>query len=154
MLGLFLLGTTMPNLVYLFIGEYSAFPVLVQNGFGTIGKVYLCICETKITDTRYNKIFLCIVEETGTKYQDFMKNRYPPNYTYQDFARDFTAEFFNASQWSEIFQASGAKYVVLTSKHHEGYTLWPSKYSFSWNSMDVGPQKDLIGIKQVYLYTN
>ncbi|KAL2734508.1 alpha-L-fucosidase [Vespula maculifrons] len=84
-------------------------------------------------------------EETGTKYQDFMKNRYPPNYTYQDFARDFTAEFFNASQWSEIFQASGAKYVVLTSKHHEGYTLWPSKYSFSWNSMDVGPQKDLIG---------
>ncbi|XP_035733443.1 alpha-L-fucosidase-like [Vespa mandarinia] len=84
-------------------------------------------------------------EETGTKYHDFMKDRYPPNYTYQDFARDFTAEFFNASQWSEIFQASGAKYVVLTSKHHEGYTLWPSKYSFSWNSMDVGPQKNLIG---------
>ncbi|KAI4502225.1 hypothetical protein M0802_002907 [Mischocyttarus mexicanus] len=84
-------------------------------------------------------------EETGTKYHDFMKERYPPNYTYQDFARDFTAEFFNASQWSEMFQSSGAKYVVLTSKHHEGYTLWPSKYSFSWNSMDIGPQKNLIG---------
>ncbi|KAK2585235.1 hypothetical protein KPH14_009937 [Odynerus spinipes] len=84
-------------------------------------------------------------EETGTKYRDFMRQRYPPNFTYQDFARDFTAEFFNASQWSEMFQASGAKYIVLTSKHHEGYTLWPSKYSFSWNSMDVGPQRDLIG---------
>lgn len=84
-------------------------------------------------------------EETGTKYHDFMKQRYPPNFTYQDFARDFTAEFFNASQWSEMFEASGAKYIVLTSKHHEGYTLWPSKYSFSWNSMDVGPQRDLIG---------
>ncbi|XP_018301423.1 alpha-L-fucosidase-like [Mycetomoellerius zeteki] len=76
---------------------------------------------------------------------DFMKQRYPPNFTYQDFARDFTAEFFNASDWTELFQASGAKYIVLTSKHHEGYTLWPSKYSYSWNSMDVGPQKDLVG---------
>ncbi|XP_076247951.1 alpha-L-fucosidase [Calliopsis andreniformis] len=85
-------------------------------------------------------------EEQGTtKYHDFMKQRYPPNFTYQDFAREFTAEFFNATQWSELFQASGAKYIVLTSKHHEGYTLWPSKYSFSWNSMDVGPRRDLIG---------
>jgi len=80
-----------------------------------------------------------------------MKQRYPPNFTYQDFARDFTAEFFNASEWAELFKASGAKYVVLTSKHHEGYTLWPSKYSFSWNSMDVGPQKDLVGNKDIYL---
>ncbi|XP_033222211.1 alpha-L-fucosidase-like [Belonocnema kinseyi] len=79
------------------------------------------------------------------KYSEFMKKRYPPNFTYQDFARDFTAEFFNATQWSEIFQASGAKYIVLTSKHHEGYTLWPSKYSFSWNAVDVGPQRDIIG---------
>ena len=79
------------------------------------------------------------------KYNEFMRKRYPPNFTYQDFARDFTAEFFNATQWSDIFQASGAKYVVLTCKHHEGYTLWPSKYSFSWNAVDVGPQRDLIG---------
>ncbi|XP_072763869.1 alpha-L-fucosidase isoform X2 [Anoplolepis gracilipes] len=84
-------------------------------------------------------------EIISTKYHDFMKQRYPPNFTYQDFARDFTAEFFNASEWAELFKASGAKYLVLTSKHHEGYTLWPSKYSFSWNSMDVGPKKDLIG---------
>ncbi|XP_012228334.1 alpha-L-fucosidase-like [Linepithema humile] len=85
-------------------------------------------------------------EEAGsTKYHDFMKQRYPPNFTYQDFAHDFTAEFFNASEWAEIFKASGAKYIVLTSKHHEGYTLWPSTYSFSWNSMDVGPNKDLVG---------
>ncbi|EEC04545.1 alpha-L-fucosidase, putative [Ixodes scapularis] len=36
-------------------------------------------------------------------------------------------------------------YVVLTSKHHEGYTLWPSNVSFNWNSMDVGPKRDLVG---------
>lgn len=74
-----------------------------------------------------------------------MRTRYPPNFTYQDFGRDFTAEFFDADQWAELFKASGAKYVVLTSKHHEGFTMWPSKYSFSWNSKDVGPRRDLVG---------
>lgn len=43
------------------------------------------------------------------------------------------------------FQASGARYIVLTSKHHEGFTNWPSATSFNWNSMDVGPKRDLVG---------
>ncbi|XP_046735105.1 alpha-L-fucosidase isoform X2 [Diprion similis] len=83
--------------------------------------------------------------ESGNKYEEFMKAHYPPDFSYQEFARDFTAEFFNATQWSELFKAAGAKYVVLTSKHHEGFTLWPSRYSFSWNSVDIGPHKDLVG---------
>ena len=45
----------------------------------------------------------------------------------------------------EIFEASGAKYAVLTTKHHEGFTLWPSPHSFSWNSVDVGPARDIVG---------
>ncbi|KAK6627372.1 hypothetical protein RUM44_009849 [Polyplax serrata] len=77
-------------------------------------------------------------------YVEFMRRNYPPSFTYQDFAKDFTAEFFDPVDWAEIFLASGARYVVLTSKHHEGYTLWPSKYSFSWNSKDVGPHRDLV----------
>lgn len=76
---------------------------------------------------------------------EFMKDNYKPTFTYQDFAKEFTAEFFNATEWAEIIGQSGAKYVVLTSKHHEGYTLWPSKYSYSWNSVDVGPHRDIVG---------
>ena len=37
------------------------------------------------------------------------------------------------------------RYVVFTSKHCEGFTLWPSKYSFNWNSKDVGPNRDIVG---------
>jgi len=72
---------------------------------------------------------------------DFMKKNYRPGFTYQDFASDFKLEFFNASEWVNLFERSGARYAVLTSKHHEGFTMWPSKHSFSWNSMDVGPKR-------------
>ncbi|XP_047736414.1 alpha-L-fucosidase [Hyalella azteca] len=78
-------------------------------------------------------------------YVEFMEKNYRPGFTYQDFAAMFTAEFYNPVAWADIFNASGAKYVVLTSKHHEGYTNWPSKVSWNWNSMDVGPKRDLVG---------
>ncbi|XP_037939404.1 putative alpha-L-fucosidase [Teleopsis dalmanni] len=77
-------------------------------------------------------------------YVDFMKQNYKPFFSYHEFASDFTAELFNATQWALLFDNSGAKYVVLTSKHHDGFTLWPSKQAFGWNSMDVGPKRDII----------
>jgi len=76
---------------------------------------------------------------------DFMEKNYRPDWTYADFASQFTAEFYNPDEWADLFKASGAKYIVLTSKHHEGFTNWPSKYSFNWNAGDVGPRRDLVG---------
>ncbi|KAL4714021.1 hypothetical protein ACJJTC_008375 [Scirpophaga incertulas] len=75
----------------------------------------------------------------------YMNNNYPPGFTYQDFAPMFKAEFFEPNNFAELFFKAGAKYVVLTSKHHEGFTLFPSKRSFSWNVMDTGPHRDLVG---------
>ncbi|XP_004846100.1 plasma alpha-L-fucosidase isoform X2 [Heterocephalus glaber] len=73
-----------------------------------------------------------------------MKDNYPPDFKYEDFGPLFTAKFFNVSQWADIFQASGAKYIVLTSKHHEGFTLWGSEYSWNWNAVDEGPKRDIV----------
>ena len=85
-------------------------------------------------------------------YVNFMAKNFRPGFTYADFAAQFTTEFFYPVYWTQVFKASGAKYVVLTSKQ-EGYTLWPSKYSFSWNAMDVGPKRDLVGM-QINLVKN
>eukprot|EP00922_Rhytidocystis_sp_ex-Travisia-forbesii_P057564 GHVS01085223.1.p1 GENE.GHVS01085223.1~~GHVS01085223.1.p1 ORF type:complete len:524 (-),score=89.04 GHVS01085223.1:67-1638(-) len=75
----------------------------------------------------------------------FLQENYPPNHTYQDFGPQFTAELFNATDWASLFAKSGAKYVVVTGKHHDGFRMWPSPTSFGWNAMDVGPRRDVIG---------
>jgi alpha-L-fucosidase len=72
------------------------------------------------------------------------------NRTYYDLAGDFKAELFNPDQWAQVFEKSGAKYIVLTSKHHDGFCLWPSKdanrdWGFPWNAVDAGPHRDLLG---------
>uniref|UniRef100_A0A674NPB0 Alpha-L-fucosidase n=1 Tax=Takifugu rubripes TaxID=31033 RepID=A0A674NPB0_TAKRU len=76
---------------------------------------------------------------------DFMKRNYPSGFTYPEFAPHFSARFFNPGDWADIFKASGAKYVVLTAKHHEGFTNWGSPFSWNWNSVDIGPHRDLVG---------
>lgn len=70
--------------------------------------------------------------------------------TYYQLAEDFKAELFKPDEWAQLFERSGAKYIVLTSKHHDGYALWPSKeanktWGFPWNAVDVGPKRDLLG---------
>lgn len=69
--------------------------------------------------------------------------------SYYDLAKYFTAELFNPDAWAQLFEKAGAKYVVLTSKHHDGFTLWPSKvadrdWGLPWNALEVGPRRDLI----------
>lgn len=56
------------------------------------------------------------------------------------------SRYFEKDLFPMNMNCSCCRYVVLTSKHHEGYTLWPSTYTFSWNAMDVGPHRDLLGI--------
>ena len=75
----------------------------------------------------------------------YMRNNYRPGTTYTDLCRDFTAHYFNATQWIEMYEKAGARYIVPISKHLEGFCNWDTKYSPRWNSMDCGPKRDLIG---------
>ena len=51
-------------------------------------------------------------------YEDYMKQ-----------ADGFTASKFNADEWAKLFKEAGAKYAVLTSKHHDGVALFDTKES-------------------------
>jgi alpha-L-fucosidase len=79
--------------------------------------------------------------------EEFHNKNYGEDFEYRDFAPLFKAELFDPVEWADLFKRSGAKYVVLTSKHHDGFCLWPtqSPYKKGWNSMEVGPKQDLVG---------
>ena len=57
---------------------------------------------------------------------------------------------YDPEEWADLFEHSGAKYVMLTTKHHDGFALWPSReasisYGRPWNSMEIGAHRDLVG---------
>ena len=43
------------------------------------------------------------------QYEQFMRDNYPPGFSYADFGPQFTARFFNPDSWADLFQAAGAK---------------------------------------------
>jgi alpha-L-fucosidase len=83
--------------------------------------------------------------KAGKLFREYHNKMYGENFLYQDFAPRFKAQHWNPEQWADLFKRAGARYVVLTSKHHEGFTLWPSAQSWNWNSVDIGPHRDICG---------
>lgn len=81
----------------------------------------------------------------GSTAVDFAKKVYGQDFKYEDFRGLFKAELFNPQEWADLFKDAGAKYVVLVSKHHDGYAMWPSKYAPNWNSVETGPKRDIVG---------
>lgn len=79
----------------------------------------------------------------------FHKRNYGADFTYFQFAPLFRAELYDPDHWADLFVRSGARYVALTSKHHEGFTLWRSvqanqSWGRAWNALDIGPQRDVL----------
>ncbi len=80
----------------------------------------------------------------------YHQRQYGADYPYQNFASQFRAELFDPDHWADVFERSGAKYVALTSKHHEGFALWPSREASAtwgrpWNALETGPKRDVLG---------
>lgn len=88
-------------------------------------------------------------DQAGAATWAFHKKTYGASFPYSGFAPMFRAELFDPDRWAELFVESGARYVALTSKHHEGFTLWRNEqankaYGHPWNSVDTGPKRDLL----------
>jgi alpha-L-fucosidase len=96
-------------------------------------------------EEQYGEWFLRGLQVGDTLRTRFMREHYGEDFTYSDFAPLFRAELFDPDEWADLFRRAGARYVVLVSKHHDGYALRPSRYAPNWNSVEVGPGRDLVG---------
>lgn len=64
----------------------------------------------------------------GSKARQHHINTYGEDYDYKNFQKAFENESssMNPEDWAETFRQIGAKYIVLVTKHHDGYCLWPT----------------------------
>ena len=79
----------------------------------------------------YAEWYLNTLRINGSPTQEYHHKEYGDNFSYDDFVPMFNEEIrkWNPQEWVELFNNAGAKYVVLVTKHHDGFLLWPSKYS-------------------------
>lgn len=66
------------------------------------------------------------VEGIGEWIQNFAK---VPNSDYEKLANDFTLANYHPEEWVKLAKKAGARYIVFTTKHHEGFCLYPSDVS-------------------------
>lgn len=77
----------------------------------------------------------------------------PGEYTYEGykdwywgFANVFNPTKFNPEQWADIMQDAGMKYMIFTTKHHDGFCMFDSKYtdfSIANGPFENNPRKDV-----------
>ena len=81
-----------------------------------------------------------------TNYGEWiMRSATIPVATYREFAAQFNPVKYDPMRWAQLAQDAGMKYIVITSKHHDGFALYPSAAS-KWNIADATPyKKDLLG---------
>jgi hypothetical protein len=65
-----------------------------------------------------------------------------PNATYEKFAQQFNPGKFDAQKWVSLAKAAGMKYLVITSKHHDGFCMFDTKAT-DYNVVTATPWKHL-----------
>ena len=136
--------------VSLYIGEFSQCRASVVSGFGGVGKEQAQIqmlsslwrrtirptgrMQTLGISTRLSSS----IQTTGLRYLKLLE---PSKLLTK--LNAFASVHCGVGQ--QLNNSCLPRYIVLTSKHHEGFCNWPSTYSWNWNSMDVGPRRDLVG---------
>ena len=62
---------------------------------------------------------------------------------YEPLLKQFNPVKFDAKKWVAIAKAAGMRYIVITSKHHEGFCLWDTAYT-DWDVMSTPFHRDIL----------
>jgi len=78
----------------------------------------------------YSEWYLNSLRIPGSPAWQYHRQTYGAGFDYYRFADDFNRALadWDPAGWADLFRQVGARYVVLVTKHHDGFLLWPSKH--------------------------
>lgn len=77
-------------------------------------------------------------------YRSHLRNYgHPSQVGFKDVIHAWKAENWDPDQLVELYHRAGAQYFFAMASHHDNFDMWDSKYQ-PWNSVDVGPKKNII----------
>ena len=87
-----------------------------------------------------------VYTDSNSVARKYQEATYGPleKFGYKDFIPMFTGEKFNADEWAELFQKAGARFAGPVAEHHDGFSMWDTRYSV-WNAARMGPKRDVVG---------
>jgi len=99
-----------------------------------------------VGNTPYAEWYYNSMRNPGSPTQKYHAEHYGAAFNYYNFMPVFNKEIekWDPEKMASVFRDAGAKYVVLTSKHHEGFTLWPSEVP-NPSQPGLHASRDLVG---------
>ncbi|TFG48674.1 MAG: hypothetical protein E4H40_04280 [Candidatus Brocadiia bacterium] len=87
-----------------------------------------------------------VYSDPNSKQRKHHEETYGPleKFGYKDFIPMFTGEKFDAEEWADLFEKSGARFAGPVAEHHDGFAMWDSKWT-QWNAAKMGPKRDVVG---------
>ncbi len=98
-------------------------------------------CQPEFGDWYAREMYM----EGSAKYKYHIeKYGHPSVFGFKDVINEWKAENWNPEELVALYKKAGAKYFMALANHHDNLDLYNSKYH-KWNSLNMGPKKDLIG---------
>ena len=70
---------------------------------------------------------------------------HPTKVGYKDLVPTFKAAQWDPDHLMDLYVRAGARYFVSMGVHHDNYDLWNSRFQPRWNSVAIGPKRDIVG---------
>ncbi|KAK2026054.1 alpha-L-fucosidase [Colletotrichum zoysiae] len=83
-------------------------------------------------------------EGDRSNFYEYRLDTYGPDWAYDDTFPEFNASRFDPKEWVDLFADAGAKYFVITTKHHDGFALFDTEETSNRSAIHYGPKRDLL----------
>jgi alpha-L-fucosidase len=109
----------------------SSVPAFAPTGLGDIHKLFTEKSQEYVfAHQPYAEWYQNSLRIPGSPVEKYHREKYGANFRYEDFGPLFNeqAQKWDPGAWAGLFRGAGARYVVLVTKHHDGFLFWPSQH--------------------------